>query len=90
MGRSCGTPTLLRIDPATGDVQATIPIPVLDLHEESSIAAGEGGVFLVARSENQIVKVDPATNSVATVLDVPQGATAVRAGFGSLWVTSRW
>ena len=84
----CGTPSLVRIDPATGDVQATIPLPVTDLHEESSVAAGEGGVFLVAKSENQIVKVDPSTNDVAAVFDVPPGATAARAGFGSLWVSS--
>lgn len=83
----CGTPTLVRIDPATGEVQATIPLPVADLHEESSVAAGEGGVFLVARSENQIVKVDPSTDAVAVVFDVPPGATAARVGFGSLWVS---
>jgi streptogramin lyase len=79
----------VRIDPATGDVQATIPLPVTDLHEESSVAAGEGGVFLVAESEDQIVKVDPSTNAVAAVFDVPAGATAARAGLGSLWVTYR-
>lgn len=83
----CGTPSLVRIDPATGDVQATIPLPVSDLLEESSVAAGEGGVFLVAKSKDQIVKVDPSTNTVAAVFDVPPGATAARAGFGSLWVT---
>jgi YVTN family beta-propeller protein len=83
----CGTPSLVRIDPATGDVQATIPLPVTALHEESSVAAGEAGVFLVAGPDNQIVNVDPSTNTVAEVFDVPPGATAVRAGFGSLWVS---
>lgn len=83
----CGVPALMRLDPATGDVQATIPLPVSDLHPEGSLAAGEGGVFAVASSEEQVVKVDPSTNTVAATFEVPHGAAAVRAGFGAVWVT---
>ncbi len=37
-----GAPSLVRIDPATATISATIPLEVNDLQYESSVAAGEG------------------------------------------------
>lgn len=82
----CDDPAIWRIEPATGDVLATIDLPVAGIEEEGSVAAGEGGVWVVS-TEHQLLKVDPTTNTVAGTWDLPIGAAAVRAGLGSLWVT---
>jgi hypothetical protein len=83
---SCDKPVLWRIDPTDGAVLATVPLPVAGVQDEGSVAAGEGGVWVVSRT-HELVKVDPATNEVAGTWPLPAGAAAVRAGHGSLWVT---
>jgi virginiamycin B lyase len=82
----CDDPAIWRIDPATGGVLATIPLAVDGIQEEGSIAAGEGGVWVVSTA-SELVKIDPATNDVVGSWTLPSGAAAVRAGLGSLWVT---
>lgn len=85
---SCGQPTMTRIDPRTSKVVASIPLSVSDLREESSVAAGEGGVWVLsAQSEGKLLKIDPKTNKVASTIAAPPGAAAIRAAFGGLWVT---
>ena len=87
---SCGDrPMIVRIDPRTATVVASIPLGSSgDLREESSVAAGEGGVWaLTAEPEPKIVKIDPATDAVAATYDQPRGAAAIRAAYGALWVT---
>ncbi len=82
----CDDPAIWRIDPATGAVLATVELPVPGIEEEGSVAAGEGGAWVIS-TDHQLVKVDPASNAVAGTWDLPIGAAAVRAGFGALWVT---
>ncbi len=80
---------IVRIDPATNDVIARIPMD--DYIEE--LAAGEGGVWAnavagtAANPVFSIVRIDPATNEVvATIRDV-SGPLAV--GEGALWAVDR-
>ena len=82
----CDDPAIWRIEPATGEVLATIDLPVAAIEEEGSVAAGEGGVWVVS-TEHQLIKIDPTSNTVAGTWNLPAGAAAVRAGLGSLWVT---
>ncbi len=85
---SCGSnPAVVRIDPATAKVTATIPLDAPDLHEESSLAAGEGAVWAIT-TDSKLVKIDPEKNAVAETYAAPEGAAAVRADFGALWVTN--
>ena len=85
---SCGQPTMTRINPKTGKVVASIPLKVTDLREESSVAAGEGAVWVLSsQSEGKLLKIDPKTNKVAATIAAPPGAAAIRAAFGGLWVT---
>ena len=86
---TCGTARIVRVDPKTGKIVATIPLSVKDLQQEGSIAAGEGAVWAISSGGERLVKVDPTTNAEVATYPAPPGATAVRAGFGSLWVTSR-
>lgn len=83
----CGTPEVVRIDPRSGKVLATIKVAmVTDLQEESSVAAGAGGVWLLAQPD-LLVQIDPRTNTVARVVKAPAGASAIRASNDALWVS---
>jgi streptogramin lyase len=83
----CVDNTLLRIDAVTGKLVATIRLPFAILGE-SSVAASEDGVWMLSTgTQPDLVRIDPATNKVADVFKAPNGATAVRAGNGSLWIT---
>lgn len=80
-------PQLVRVDEKTGAQTARIALPTR-LPAESSVGAGEGTVWVLsADSPRQLVGVDPGTNKVARTLAAPDGAVAVRAGLGSVWVT---
>jgi hypothetical protein len=82
-----GSPKLVRIDTATGAATAEIPLPAR-LPAESSVGAGEGAVWLLTSGRpRQLLAVDPVTNTVARTLPAPDGAAAVRAGLGSVWVS---
>ena len=80
-------PQLVRVDEKTGAEAARIALPTR-LPAESSVGAGEGTVWVLsADSPRQLVGVDPGTNKLARTLAAPDGAVAVRAGLGSVWVT---
>jgi virginiamycin B lyase len=83
----CVDNTLLRVDVATGKLVATIELPFA-IPGESSVAAGADGVWMLSTgTQPDLVRIDPATNTVADRFEAPNGATAVRAGNGSLWIT---
>lgn len=82
----CDDPAIWRVDPATGAVLNTIPLAVDGIEEEGSVAAGEGGIWVVSTGA-ELIKIDPSTNAVVGSSPLPHGAAAVRAGLGSLWVT---
>lgn len=80
------TPSLTRIDPSTGKVTATIPLPSDDLASESSLAVTDTAVWVLT-TDRKLIKVDPETNAVAGTFETVPGAAALRGGFGSLWIT---
>ena len=85
---NCEDTTIVRVDVATGEVAATIPLPFGALPNESSVAVGDDGVWVLSSgTEPDLVRIDPATNEVAESFPAPAEATAVRAGAGSLWIT---
>jgi hypothetical protein len=77
---------LLRIDPQTNRVAATIPTPVSG--ESASIAFGEGAVWVTSGQANGVVyRVDPAANRVTATIGVPGGAFGIVVAAGTVWVT---
>jgi streptogramin lyase len=77
---------LLRIDPRTNRVVATIPMPVSG--ESASIAFGEGAVWVTSGQANGVVyRVDPAANRVTATIGVPGGAFGIVVAAGTVWVT---
>jgi virginiamycin B lyase len=79
------TRSLVRIDPATGRVVATVPIDV----EAWYIAASDTAVWVSDWRSNTVVRVDVATNRpVATIQNLPNGPTGIAIAPGSVWVAS--
>ena len=86
----CSGPSsaLLRIDPATGRVLATVKIKDAAIQWEGSVASAEGSVWVVTASPHHaLVRIDPASNTVVGETSLPVDVVAVRAGLGSLWAT---
>jgi virginiamycin B lyase len=84
---------LARIDPATDTVDhVRLDVPRQVRGGESSIGAGEGGVWLVVDGHGceacSLAKVDPKTMKVSGEVPVEPGAAGVRVGYGSVWVTN--
>jgi YVTN family beta-propeller protein len=77
------TKSLVRIDPATDRVVATIPIGV----EAWYIAASDTAIWVSDWRSNTVVRVDPTDNRlVATIPDLPNGPTGIAIAPGSVWV----
>jgi len=89
----CSDPSaIMRINPRTGKALATIRLPGLSLTEEGTLGAGQGSVWAVTSRADQftdktLVRIDPATNTVADRFLVPAGAVGARAGLGGVWLS---
>ena len=81
-----GQGALLRIDPQTNRVVATIPTPLTGQY--ASIAFGEGAVWVTSGQDDGVVyRVDPAANRVTAAIGVPGGAFGIVVAAGTVWVT---
>jgi DNA-binding beta-propeller fold protein YncE len=80
-----------RIDPATNQVLAQIPVS--GAGDRSRIAIGEGSVWVTAPelrddgSRGNLVRIDPATNEIEETFHIGGPITGVGIGGGSVWVT---
>jgi hypothetical protein len=85
----CSSNDLSRIDLTSGAVTATVALRPRQIAENSSVTAGEGSVFvLTAGRPKAIIRIDPATDSIANIFAAPDGATSLRVGAGGLWVST--
>jgi hypothetical protein len=77
---------LVRIDPRSNKVVASIPAPLTG--ESASIAFGEGAVWVTSGQANGVVyRIDPAANRVTATIGVPGGAFGIVVAAGTVWVT---
>ena len=84
---SCDRHLLVRIDPVAGSLDTPfMDLPIAALQQEGSIGVGESGVWLVS-TDHELLHLDPMTNRVDDRWPLPDGAAAVRAGLGAVWVT---
>jgi hypothetical protein len=80
-----GGRTLWRIDPGARRIDAAI-----DLGFESvGLAAGRGGVWLVDKARDAVVKVDPSSDRRVTSVDVGDAPSAIAVGADAVWVANR-
>jgi YVTN family beta-propeller protein len=71
-----------RIDPATNQVMATIPVG----RAPSGLAVGAGAVWVPRHSDGTVVRIDPATNQVMATIPVGPAPGAVTVAGGVVWV----
>lgn len=91
--------TLVRIDPATNEVVATIPIATpldpatppddrLGVRQVSpDLAIDTTSVWAIAPAEQAVVRVDPLTNAVVATIPLEANATSIAVDQSSLWVS---
>jgi virginiamycin B lyase len=83
----CFAKEVVRMNARTGALQARIALGEVVPAQESSLAVGSAGVFLI-NGTHAIARVDPATNQVDPArFEGPGFASALRFADGSLWVT---
>jgi streptogramin lyase len=82
---SCGTHSLLRLDPATGKTVAEIPADAAN--SEGGITVGDGSIWFVVKPST-LVRIDPATNQIATSIALPSGSENPLFDQGFVWVSS--
>jgi virginiamycin B lyase len=83
---SCGSRNLVRADPETGAIQATIPASPAD--SEGGITTGAGSVWLVTSASSELDRIDAATNTITARIQLPKGSfNPIYAG-DSVWVAS--
>lgn len=77
--------TLVRIDPSTNSIVATIHVG----HGEGGVALGNGAVWVANPLEGTVSRIDPRTNQVvATITVMGQGAVqAITVSPDAVWVT---
>lgn len=75
-----GIRNVVRLNPRTGAVQATLTVPT----EPLSIAHGEGGVW-VGTLARRVVRIEPLTNTVTATIPVRSTTIALEVGAGSVW-----
>ena len=81
-----GEPTIVRIDPATGDVTAEVAAGA-SLETGGGINAGTDAIW-VRSTEPFLARIDPATAEVVDQIEAELGVGDVAEAFGSVWVTS--
>jgi DNA-binding beta-propeller fold protein YncE len=77
---------VLRLDPATDRVVATIPV---GRDPELGVAIGFGSVWVADPKDRTLTRIDPATNRVVRTIPVALGADpegSIGVGAGSLWL----
>lgn len=82
-----GDGTLTRIDPASGEVVATIDIPSFRGQGPRAFAIGAELLWVITPGQDVLVGIDPATNTVAREVPIANGAHCeVHALAGRLWI----
>lgn len=81
-----GAPTIVRIDPASGEVTAEVDAGA-GLEDSNGIVASPEGVW-VRGNDPFLLRIDPATAEIADQIDGDHGTGDVTVAFGSVWATS--
>lgn len=72
----------LVLDAATGRMEDAVPLGAAP----SSVAVGEGSVWVLDGDDKTVTKIDPATRSVQRVFSTSSTPTDIAAGAGALWI----
>lgn len=85
---TCDEPGAVRIDAEAVEVAARVPFQFEIADSETSIGVGEGfGWAVVGSGFRALLKLHPTTLEINGNWPLPEGAAAVRAGEGGVWIT---
>ena len=79
---------VLKVDPIANKLVQEIPAQMLSI--EGSIAAGEGGVWVITATESgdtNLTRFNPASGAVDAIIPLPSNSAGVVVDFGAVWVT---
>jgi YVTN family beta-propeller protein len=82
----CDNATIVRVSDSAGTATASVPVPE-GLADEASIAVTDTEVWALTKS-GTITRISPSTNRQVAPVPAPTGASALRAGFGAVWVSN--
>lgn len=87
-GSSAGPndPTIVRIDPADGQVTASVATGG-SVEVSGGVTASPDAIWVRA-ADPFLVRIDPGSGEVIESIDVPRGSGDVTVAFGSVWATS--
>jgi virginiamycin B lyase len=74
-----------RYSAETGEEQARIPMPPSGW----GVVAGYGAIWVSGSFENEVYRIDPATNAIVATIPVPGLPKHIVAGEGGIWVASQ-
>ncbi len=77
-----GTAGAVALDPDTGAVRQTISFGT----SPSSVAVGEGSVWVLDGDDQTVTQIDPETNELVRVFGTSSRPTDIGAGAGAVWV----
>ena len=69
------------LDPESGDLRETISFGTAP----SSVAVGEGSVWVLDGDDQTVTQIDPETNDVRRVFGTSSRPTDIAAGAGAVW-----
>lgn len=82
----CGDKQLARIDTATNQIAATLPVGPAE--SEGGIATSPDAVWMLVEPQGKLARIDPKTNTVTQQIDVPNGSVSCLYADGAIWVTT--
>ncbi len=77
--------SVVRIDPSTNQIAATIPVSGID--DFSRLAAAVGGIWVT--HSGSVARIDPTTNSVTAIIGVGGTPLGIAASDSAVWVTTQ-
>jgi DNA-binding beta-propeller fold protein YncE len=81
--------TLVRIDPTTNRIAATIVLTTPGSGGPQGVAAGLGSVWVGVGNASAVFRIDPATNKIAAIIPAPMDVCGgIAVGVTAVWVTS--
>ena len=82
---SCGKHQILRIEPATGKISASIAAD--PANSEGGITSGDGSVWIVIKPST-LVRIDPRTNTAIASIPLPSDSENPLFSGGFVWISS--
>ncbi len=82
---NCGNGTLVRTEPKSGKIEATLNTGVGAVHY--GLAATTDSIWVLADGKTTLSRIDPDSNAIVAEVRLPAGCMNLQFGEGSLWLT---